>query len=338
MDCFYAAIEERENPQLRGKPIAVGGDSPRSVLCTANYAAREYGCRSAMPAFKAKQLCPDLIILPVRMDLYKEASAQIRKIYQIFTDKIEPLSLDEAYLDVSHCKSSTAAIAAEIRHLIYEETKLTASAGIAPNKMLAKIASDWNKPNGQHEIHLSEIDTFMQELPVRMLWGVGKQSLTKLEKLNISTCGDLKKYSKIELYQLLGNWGSSLYDLCRGIDHREVRSSRNSKSISKETTFSENRHSLEELLIELPKLIERLQSSLEQPRKKELGIKANVIKLKFADFTQTTVEKASPILDESLLKILLREAWKRGNGKPVRLLGAGARFHPPSFEMELNFR
>ena len=335
MDCFYAAIEERENPALVGKPIAVGGDSPRSVLCTANYQAREFGCRSAMPAFKAKELCPQLIIVPVRMELYKSISQEIRNIFRLFTTKIEPLSLDEAYLDVSHTLTPASVIAKEIRHLITERTQLTASAGIAPNKMIAKIASDWDKPNGQHEITSSQISDFMHALPIKKLWGVGQKSLERLEKFQLKTCGDLQQYSKIELYQLFGNWGSQLYELSRGIDNREVKSSRISKSISKETTFSENISSLKQLHAELETIIQRQDTSLSRSKKSNNGIKTNVIKLKFSDFTQTTVEKASPILDYDLFTTLLAEAWQRGKGKHVRLLGAGVRLLPPSKQSEL---
>lgn len=337
MDCFYAAIEEREDPSLIGKPIAVGGSSPRSVLCTANYKAREFGCKSAMPAFKATQLCPELIILPVRMELYKEVSSQIREIYRIFTTKIEPLSLDEAYLDVSHAHSSPSSIAREIRHLIQERTQLTASAGIGPNKMIAKIASDWNKPNGQFAVSQEEVPPFMHKLPLKCLWGVGKQSLKRLDKLNISTCGELQRYSKIELYQLLGNWGSHLYELARGIDEREVKPSRKSKSISKETTFSENIEDLATLYKQLSPLLEQLAQAMQQPNKKSFSVKTAVIKLKFADFTQTTVEKGVSEIDPQYFLSLLNQAWQRGNGKPVRLLGAGLKFHPPDPNFELDF-
>lgn len=337
MDCFYAAIEERENPSLKGQPVAVGGTSPRSVLCTANYQAREFGCRSAMPAYKAKELCPNLVILPVRMDLYKKVSSEIRSIFKIFTELIEPLSLDEAYLDVSSAVSSSSAIAEEIRYLIHQRTSLTASAGIAPNKMLAKIASDWNKPNGQYEIQTDEIDAFMRELPVKNIWGVGKQSLKRLNAMGFHTCKDVQTYSKIDLYQSLGNFGILLFDLCRGIDEREVKPKRLSKSISKETTFSENITNLAHLLESLPPLLKRIESSLQHSKVNQLGIKTNVIKLKFHDFSQTTVEKQSSAINRELIKKLVIEAWKRGNGKAVRLLGVGVKFHPQSEDPELNF-
>jgi len=269
------------------------------------------------------------------MDTYKAVSKEIRAIYSIFTEKIEPLSLDEAFLDVSHCNTQAAIIAKEIRQLIYERTALTSSAGIAPNKMLAKVASDWNKPNGQFEITEDQIDSFMYELPVTELWGVGKQSLKKLYSLDIQTCGDIQKYNKIELYQLLGNWGISLFSLSRGIDNRQVKSSRKTKSISKETTFSENIDSLDLLHTKLNHLLKRLEKAKDSPSNSTYKIKNNVIKLKFADFSQTTVERSSPTIHAQTFKKLLNEAWKRGGGKPVRLLGAGLRFSPPDPNLEL---
>lgn len=209
MDCFYAAIEERENPKLRGKPVGVGGSSRRGVLTTANYEARRFGCHSAMPVFKALELCPKLIIVPVRFDLYRAEANRIRAIFRRFTEIIEPLSLDEAYLDVSALMSSGAAIASEIRAEIREETALTASAGIAPNKLLAKIASDWNKPNGQCEIRADEIDGFLRDLPVGRLWGVGPKMKERLASLRINTCGELRRLDKIELSRRFGSWGWS---------------------------------------------------------------------------------------------------------------------------------
>jgi len=336
MDCFYAAIEERENPSLVDQPIAVGGASPRSVLCTANYKAREFGCRSAMPVFKAKELCPHLVIVPVRMHLYKQISSEIRDVFRIFTDKIEPLSLDEAYLDVSALATSASTIAKEVRQLIYERTKLTASAGIGPNKMLAKIASDWNKPNGQFEIKPDEVETFMATLPVKNLWGVGTKSLEKLHSLEIKTCQDLHRFNKIELYQLLGNWGTQLYDISRGIDNRTVKTSRISKSLAKETTFSENRTSLPELSTDLVNLLESVSEALRSPKTNQREIKTNLVKLKFADFTQTTVERSSTSLNPELLEELLKEAWSRGKGKSVRLLGAGVKFKLEKENPQLN--
>ncbi|NWK55527.1 DNA polymerase IV [Verrucomicrobiaceae bacterium N1E253] len=324
MDCFYAAIEEREDPSLRGKPVAVGGGSPRGVICTANYEARKFGCRSAMPGFKALKLCPQLVILPVRFELYQSESARIRAIFGRFTELIEPLSLDEAYLDVSHWKSRGSAIAKEIRAQIFEETGLTASAGIAPNKMLAKIASDWNKPNGQYEIQVNQIDEFMQSLPVAKLWGVGKRMQEKLHALGVESCGDLQGLDKIEMSRRFGRWGLELYDLCRGRDEREVKPRRTRKSISKEHTFPEDVNRVDDLLPWMKQMMEEIRQSL-QRRYRNRKIRALVVKLKFSDFSRTTAERANPDLDEGVLTALLADAWARGKGKSVRLFGVGVR-------------
>jgi DNA polymerase-4 len=324
MDCFYAAIEERENPSLRGKPVAVGGGSRRGVICAANYEARKFGVHSAMPGFKALKVCPQLIMLPVRFDLYRSESARIRAIFGRFTELIEPLSLDEAYLDVSHWQSTAAAIAKEIRAQIYEETGLTASAGIASNKMLAKIASDWKKPNGQFEVKVGDIPDFMQTLPVKKLWGVGKRMQEKLTRINVETCGDLQQFDKIALSRRFGKWGLELYDLCRGRDDREVKPHRSRKSISKEHTFLEDVANIQELLPRLKQMQESIQETLDR-KYRNRKVRALVIKLKFSDFTQTTTERAHPQLNDDIYTALLQEAWTRGQGKSVRLFGIGVR-------------
>lgn len=335
MDCFYAAIEERENPELRGKPIGVGGSSRRGVLTTANYEARKYGCRSAMPVFKAIEACPHLVLVPVRFDLYRSESARIRAIFGRFTEKIEPLSLDEAYLDVSHLKSSAAAIAREVRAQIFEETRLTASAGIAPNKLLAKIASDWNKPNGQYEITPDGIDAFMHELPVGKLWGIGPKMRAKLAALQIHTCGDLQKLDKIELARRFGSWGLELYQLSRGEDVREVKTERIRKSLSSERTFSENVVTLPALKPVMHAMLEGIRESLGR-KHADRAIRSLVVKLKFADFTRTTAERANPALEPAIYDDLLEEAWRRGQNKPVRLLGVGVRFRDPEEKQQLD--
>lgn len=328
MDCFYAAIEQRENPALMGKPIAVGGGGRRGVLCTASYEARAFGCRSAMPGFKALELCPQLIIVPVRFDLYKQASSKIRAIFGRFTELIEPLSLDEAYLDVSHWKSDPVAIAREIRAQIYEETRLTASAGISSNKLIAKIASDWQKPNGQHQIPSDEIPAFMKNLPVAKLWGVGKKMQQKLTSAGIQTCGDMQQVDKLNMAKNHGKWGLELYDLCRGIDTREVQSSRIRKSISKENTFGENVARVQDLFPSLIQLLDSVRESHED-RYRDRMIKAIVVKLKFADFTQTTIERATDKPSIELARELLIEGWRRGGQKSVRLLGVGIKLADP---------
>lgn len=327
MDCFYAAIEMRENPSLAGKPIAVGGSSGRGVLTTCNYEARKYGCRSAMPSFKARELCPDLILLPVRFDLYRKESARIREIFSRFTALIEPLSLDEAYLDISHLESDAASVAWEIREQIRTETGLTASAGIAPNKFLAKIASDWNKPDGQFEVREQEKLQFLTELPVEKIWGVGKRTAERLHAHGIPTCGAMRERNEMELIRSFGKFGRSLYRLCRGIDDRPVNPNRERKSLSNERTFHHNLISIDEGLERLEELIAELQDDY-SAKHTDRTIRECVVKLKFADFQITSAQSASAEIEPDLFRQLLAEAWDRGEGKSVRLIGAGVRFKP----------
>ncbi len=334
MDCFYAAIEEREDPSLKGRPVAVGGSSRRGVLTTANYEARKYGCRSAMPVFKALELCPKLILLPVRFDLYRAESSRIRAIFGRFTDHIEPLSLDEAYLDVSHLESNGAAIAREIRAQIREERGLAASAGIAPNKLIAKIASDWNKPDGQYEVTREQFDEFVAGLPVGRLWGVGKKMREKLSALGVETCADLQKIDRIELAKRFGKWGLELWELARGIDDSPVKSDRIRKSLSSENTFHDNIETLPALIPPLRTLVEGLAEDL-SAKYSDRVIRSLVVKLKFSDFEQTTAERAWHVLEPSIFEELAAEAWRRGNNRPVRLIGAGVRFEDPKDEVQM---
>ncbi len=327
MDCFYAAIEIREQPELAGKPVAVGGSSGRGVLTTCNYEARKFGCRSAMPAFKARDLCPDLILLPVRFDLYRKESARIREIFAQFTELIEPLSLDEAYLDVSHLQSEAATIAWEIRQRIRIETELAASAGIAPNKFIAKIASDWRKPDGQFEVRTDEIDDFLTELPVNKIWGVGKRTAERLHVAGLRTCGEVRQRSEMELVQRFGKFGRSLYQLSRGLDDRPVNPNRERKSLSNERTFRENLTSIDEGLVKLDELIVELREDL-QGRHKDRVIRECVVKVKFEDFQITSAQRSGDQINADAFRELLAEAWERGDGKSVRLIGAGVRFRP----------
>ena len=327
MDCFYAAIELRERPELKGKPVAVGGSSGRGVLTTCNYEAREFGCHSAMPAFKARALCPDLIMLPTNFELYREVSAEIREIFEQFTPLVEPLSLDEAYLDVSHLDSEAGTIAWEIRERIRLETLLTASAGIAPNKFLAKIASDWRKPDGQFEVREEEIFDFLTDLPVKKIWGVGKRTAQRLNDAGIRTCGDLRERSEIELVRRFGKFGRSLNRLCRGIDDRPVNPHRERKSLSNERTFRENLTSIDEGLAKLEELIVELRDDL-SGRHDAREIRECVVKVKFEDFQITSAQRAAEQVDPEAMRELLAEAWERGEGKSVRLIGAGVRFRP----------
>ena len=336
MDCFYAAIEERDNPALRGKALAVAGESRRSVLTTANYEARKFGCRSAMPVFKALELCPHLTIVPVRFDAYRAESSRIRAIFGRFTETIEPLSLDEAYLDVSHLYSGGAAIAREIRAQIFEETRLTASAGISSNKLIAKIASDWKKPNGQHEVKPEDIPAFIAALPVGRLWGVGGKMRAKLSAIGVETCADLQKLDQIELARRFGKWGLELWQLCRGIDDRAVTPDRTRKSLSSEMTFTENIQVLPALIPPMRGMIEGLAEDL-AGKHADRVVRSLVVKLKFADFERTTAERAWHTLDASIFEELLSEAWKRGNNRAVRLLGVGVRFEDPKEEAQMDF-
>src|SRR5260370_14780733 len=266
MDCFYAAIEVRAHPELAGKPVAVGGArDQRGVLTTCNYEAREFGVRSAMPTFKALQKCPQLIVMPTRFDVYRRESNVIRQILLKFSPWMEPLSLDEAFLDLSQHPGEASAVAEIIRHLIFQRTGLTASAGVAPNKMLAKIASDWNKPNGQFEIREDQIDEFMVDLPVRRLWGIGPKSAERLAKLHVHTCGDLQRYSRFQLFEEFGKFGPELYDLCRGIDARPVEPDRIRKSLSSERTFSQDLTSPAQCEAKLPTLFENFIPNLRHP-------------------------------------------------------------------------
>lgn len=324
MDCFYAAVEIRERPELTNQPVAVGGSSGRGVLTTCNYPARKFGVRSAMPVFKARELCPNLVILPVRFELYREVSKEVRSIFKRYTDLIEPLSLDEAYLDVSHLKRPGHEIAQSIRNDIFRETGLTASAGIAPNKLVAKIASDWNKPNGQQVVPPSQVEAFMRELSVRKIWGIGPKSSARLETEGIRSCADLQALDRAELVHRFGSFGMDLYQLCRGIDERPVESNRIRKSLSNERTFSNDLTTLDDCLEELDRQHRELIEDLKESSP-ERSIAKVFVKLKFTDFKRTTAEMGATQPELQLFKELLNEAWGR-SGKDVRLLGLGVRF------------
>ncbi|WP_460839552.1 DNA polymerase IV [Noviherbaspirillum agri] len=326
-DCFYAAVEMRDDPSLRGRPLAVGGrPDQRGVVATCNYEARRYGIRSAMATSQALQRCPDLIVLPPAMDKYRAASKQILAIYRDYTDLVEPLSLDEAYLDVTdspHCKGSATLIAQEIRTRIADTVGITASAGIAPNKFLAKIASDWNKPNGQFVIRPQDVDAFVAELPVDKLFGVGKVTAKKLNKLGAFICADLRQWSIPELQHHFGKFGGELYGLCRGIDRRMVSPSRERKSVSVEETYVTDLPDLAACLRELPPLIDYLKQRIARAQA-ERHIRKLFVKIRFDDFRRTTAECVSATLDETLCRTLLEAAHRR-SGRPVRLLGVGVR-------------
>lgn len=326
MDCFYAAIEERDHPELRGKPIGVGGSSRRGVLTTANYEARKFGCRSAMPIFMALEKCPELLIVPTRFEVYKRDSAKIREIFLRFTPLVEPLSLDEAFLDVSHNPEPGTIIASRIRQLIRDETGLTASAGVAPNKLIAKIASDWRKPDGQFTVSPANAAEFMRELPLRKIPGVGGKMAEKLSSLGVETCGEYRAVDKFEWVRRIGGYGAELYERCWGRDERPVTPDSPRKSLSIENTFSENLDSFAELELEMRKMLDELEQKL-TTRHTDRRIRSLVVKLKFSDFRRTTAERANPEIDRETFQTLLAEANSRSEGKPARLLGVGVRFH-----------
>ena len=339
MDCFYAAIEERDRPELKKEPIAVGGRSARGVLTTCNYIAREFGIHSAMPTFMALKKCPHLVILPVRFEIYRRESKRIRAIMSEYSDLIEPLSLDEAYLDVSHLDRSPVSVAKEIRARIRSTTGLIASAGVAPNKMLAKIASDWKKPDGLFHIETSDIDAFMSDLPVSKIWGIGKKTAARLQSMGIETCAQLQESSILELQHLFGKFGTELYDLCRGIDDRPVTSNRIRKSMSAERTFHENLETLDQCSEKMRHIFQELEDDLLRA-KIERPVAKLFVKAKFSDFSKTTVERTNMPISESSALELLAEAFGR-KGLPVRLLGLGVRFAPTesrsSRQLEFDF-
>jgi len=325
MDCFYAAIEVRDRPALRGKPVGVGGARDRrGVLTTCNYEARKFGVHSAMPTFMALQRCPNLIVLPTRFDIYRREAAVIRGILHRFTPLVEPLSLDEAYLDVTAHPGAPGPLAQVIRDMIFQKTKLTSSAGIGPNKLVAKIASEINKPNGHLEVKPEQVPEFMQKLPVRKIWGIGEKTERKLEDLGVKTCAELQRFSRPELVDLFGKFGIELYDLCRGIDQRPVEPDRPRKSLSTEETFSVDLTTLEQCEERLEELFQELMADLAQ-KEATRNVAKIFVKLKFNDFTRTTAERAG--LNPTFLdfRTLLAEAFGR-TGKPVRLIGLGVRF------------
>ena len=325
MDCFYAAIEVRDRPSLRGKPVGVGGARDRrGVLTTCNYEARAYGVHSAMPTFMALQRCPNLIVIPPRFDVYRREAGIVREIMHRFTPLVEALSLDEAYLDVTAYPRPPALLAKEIRELIFKETRLTASAGIGPNKLLAKIASEINKPDGQYEVKPEKVAEFMQPLPVRKLWGIGQVAEQKLAQAEVTTCGEMQKLSRSQLHELFGKFGSELYDLCRGVDERLVEANRERKSLSTEETFSSDLATLEQCAEKVDELFADLAADLAQKEPTRL-VRKIFVKLKFADFSRTTIERAGMTPNLEHYHQLLEEAFARTN-KKVRLIGVGVRF------------
>jgi DNA polymerase IV len=324
MDAFYASVEQLDNPALRGKPIAVGGSEVRGVVAAASYEARKFGVRSAISGVLAKRNCPDLIFVTPRFDRYKEISMKIRKIFYEYTDLVEPLSLDEAYLDVTVNKKgnpSASLIAQEIRLRILNELGLSASAGISVNKFVAKVASDINKPNGQKTVPPDEVLAFLEGLPIRKFYGVGKVTTEKMYQLGIFTGLDLKSKTRDFLEKHFGKSGSFYYDVVRGIHNGEVKSDRIAKSVAAEHTFEVNLTS--EIFME--EKLEAIASQLDKRLKKyKIAGKTVTLKIKYSDFSMQTRSKTLPyfISDKSLLLETAKELLYQERLKDsVRLLG-----------------
>lgn len=324
MDAFYASVEQMDNPVLRGKCLAVGGNEHRGVICAASYEARKFGVRSAMSGVVAKRNCPELIFVPPRFDRYKEISKQIRAIFLDYTDLVEPLSLDEAYLDVTTNKKgnpSASLIAYEIRCRIFTEVGLTASAGISVNKFVAKVASDFNKPNGQKTVNPDEVEKFLEDLPIRKFYGVGKVTTEKMYQLGIFSGLDLKQKPREFLEQHFGKSGLFYYDVVRGIHNSEVQSDRLTKSVAAEHTFDENLTSEIYMMHRLEEISETLSKRLQ---KQKLSGKSITLKIKYSDFSQQTRSKTLPyfVSDKALLLETVRELLFQERMKnSVRLLG-----------------
>lgn len=324
MDAFYASVEQMDNPNLRGKPLAVGGSETIGVVSAASYEARKFGVRSAMSGIQAKRNCPELLFVPPRFERYKEISKQIRKIFHDYTDLVEPLSLDEAYLDVTQNKKgnpSASLIAQEIRQRIFNEVGLTASAGISINKFVAKIASDYNKPNGQKTVNPEEVEQFLEELDIKKFYGIGKVTRDKMYHLGIFTGKDLKSKSKEFLEEHFNKSGLHFYNIVRGIHNSEVKPNRIAKSVAAEHTFTENLTSEIFMLDKLQRIAEELEKRL---RKYNISGKTVTLKIKYSDFTIQTRSKTLPyfIADKGLLfetaqELLYQERMKES----VRLLG-----------------
>lgn len=327
MDAFYASVEQRDNPLLRNKPLAVGGNKERGVVAAASYEARKFGVKSAMPSAIAARRCPDLIFVKARFDRYKEVSKQIHEVFQEYTDLVEPLSLDEAYLDVTTTKiglPSATLIAQEIRQKIFERTRLTASAGISYCKFLAKTASDVNKPNGLFTILPQDAEEYLRKMAIHKFHGIGKATAEKMKVAGIFTGGDLRKKSQEDLIRRFGKSGVFYYNICRGIDNRLVISDRERKSISAERTFDHNIMSLSEVHEQLKRISD---ITFDRYLKTKARGKTIIVKVKYGDFRQITkshtldqVLHDSVTLSQEVLRIATQDLLR---DEGIRLLGVG---------------
>jgi len=326
-DAFFAAIEMRDDPSLANRPMAVGGlAEQRGVIATCNYEARAYGVRSAMASAHALKLCPDLLIVRPRREAYREASQEIHTIFRTYTDLIEPLSLDEAFLDVTGCEhfaGSATLIAQDIRRRVWQQLRITVSAGVAPNKFLAKIASDWKKPDGLFVITPAQVDEFVLGLPVTKLHGVGRVTAEKLQRMGIRTCADLRARNRLDLLRDFGSFGERLWGLARGIDERPVQVESRRQSVSVENTYDRDLPDLAACLERLPELLQELTRRMARLDSRYRPSKP-FVKLKFHDFTQTTLEQSGAGLELEDYADLLAVAFARGK-RPVRLIGVGVR-------------
>ena len=324
MDAFYASVEQLDNKELVGKPVAVGGSSVRGVVAAASYEARKFGVRSAMSGVLAKKKCPHLIFVKPRFSRYKEISVKIRQIFNDYTDLVEPLSLDEAYLDVTENKKgnpSASLIAQEIRDRIFKELKLRASAGISINKFIAKVASDINKPNGQKTISPEEVILFLEELPINKFYGVGKVTAAKMNNLGIFNGLDIKKKTREELVKLFGKSGDFYYNIVRGVHNSPVKPNRIRKSVAAERTFSKNISSEVFMLERLNKIAEELEKRM---TKSETKGKTITLKIKYSDFTQQTRSKTVQKFMQTkgeIMDIVKELVYQEKFKNSVRLLG-----------------
>lgn len=327
MDAFFASVEQRENPSLKGQPIAVGYDGNRSVVCTASYEARKFGVRSAMPMLRAKQLCPHLIVVPCNFGLYKDVSHRVHEIFMEYTDLVEPISIDEAFLDVTVNKPGielAQTIAREIKEKIWQRTSLTASAGISYNKFLAKIASDYNKPNGLYTVHPQRALDFISSLPIEDFWGVGPKTAEKMHTLGIRTGLDLRRQSLDFLMAHFGKQGAVYYDFARGIDNRPVVKERVRKSVGCEETYLHDIYRPLEIAEALQSLVIDLRTRL---RKAQFQGRTFTVKVKYFDFEQITRSVSADDFFDTSEPSLMRAARsilssiEYGKDRPIRLLG-----------------
>ncbi len=324
MDAFFASVEQRDFPELKGKPVVVGSPEKRGVIAAASYEARKYGIRSAMSSQVAIKKCPHLIFQKHRFDVYKSVSRQVMNILHEYSDQVEPLSIDEAYIDVTESKKgpkSATLIAKEIKNRIFEETNLTASAGVSINKFLAKTASDVNKPNGIFVIKPEDAENYMNLLPVNQFYGIGKKTAERMNKLGIHTGNDLKAWSLNGLLKLFGKSGLFFYNICRGIDNRPVISNRVRKSIGTENTFLSDINTAQEREQELEKLSQDLWNRM--VKQKHFG-RTITLKIKYSDFIQKTFSKTFTYLidNHNTLDLNAKELLQNAKiSKPIRLIG-----------------